>query len=192
MGWRDTFLEIPASPAVLEIIKLAVSSRVDDILNGVVTCRYCGYIPFELQDLATLEEMAKRDSEQVGNQDADGNGRCHDVILILLLALRLDAFELREEKGILRTCFIGGHTLRPQRGWFIVNQLLGLAQVSQSQDASLEAISRLTLTIIGIGHASGAILGRSHTDVRDVTNRTVLARKRDLADFNRDGLALVT
>lgn len=79
---------------------MTVIIRIDIKLNGVIASSDSGHVPFELLNLATLEEVSQRDSEQVSDETANTTDGGKLVVLSMLLALILNAGELNIEKCI--------------------------------------------------------------------------------------------
>ena len=104
-SWRDALFVVAARLPVLLLLPCRVELRLKLELDRVVARRYRRHVPLDLLYLATLEQVAQRDCEEVGNETAKCNRRGHLEVLAVLVIFLLDARELGVHESVVSLAF---------------------------------------------------------------------------------------
>ena len=137
--------------------------------------------------------MSQRDSEQEGDQDADGNGCSHLVVFVVELALALHAGVLSVEVGV-SICALGIDSISAPKS--------SLSQVERQVILALGAceliseawVSWRAFLVQSVAHAGAMSVLWVDTieNVIGLADNSVVAIQRDLLDVKRDRLASVS
>ena len=100
-GGADLVFEISARPLILTLFPSQVVALVNLQLNSVIAGCDRGHVPLELPNLISLVEVPQRDGEKIRDQAADCDCRGNLEVLMVKIALFLDASVLRIEERVI-------------------------------------------------------------------------------------------
>lgn len=174
----------------LVIVPLAIAVSVNVQLDGVVTSRDRCHVPLQLLQLASLVQVAQRDSEPVRDNTAYKASGRHLEVLIMQLVFCLHACELGKEECILVEALSGWRLQIPK---LVLGDLDAEVPVSWGVgEARLERDRGVAETVVVlVTHAGAAGVARVDSIVGDFSNDTELTRECHLTNLLWNRLASI-